>query len=276
MNNIITVGSSKVWLKTKYDYGMKMDIPHSDNIAHALYGFNQLGAEVVPYHTIKEIYYKVGKNDIVLDYIDQCKVIFDKFDVQPKLDDYPDCMKEFLHRKIWTDTINSISSNKEKWTAGWFVKPVRGKAFTGKIISSIHDLVGCGNHSENYDVLCSEAIDIKAEWRCFIYKDEIIDIRPYGQLIDADRQSWKYSYDPKVVEAMLERFKTWEERPAACSMDIAVAYTPESKDILQTVLVEFNDCYALGNYGLPSLFYAKMISARWSQLLGREDEYDFE
>lgn len=43
----------------------------------------------------------------------------------------------------------------------------------------------------------------------------------------------------------------------------------------ETVFLEMNDGYALGNYGLHYLKYAKLISARWSQLLNREDEFDF-
>ena len=39
----------RVWIKTKYDYGMKMEIPHSCNIGNAMYGFRELGAELVPY-----------------------------------------------------------------------------------------------------------------------------------------------------------------------------------------------------------------------------------
>ena len=36
-----------------------------------------------------------------------------------------------------------------------------------------------------------------------------------------------------------------------------------------------NDGYALENYGLMSISYAKLISARWPQLLDRKDEFDF-
>ena len=38
----------KVWLKTKYDSGMQMEIPHSVNMATAMYGFRELGAEIIP------------------------------------------------------------------------------------------------------------------------------------------------------------------------------------------------------------------------------------
>lgn len=259
----------KVYLKTKFDNEMKIEIPHSVNIANAMYGFRELGAEIIPYHKIDEIYDRVNREDIVLDYIDQCNSIFSKFDIEPSIPDYPKVMDKFLGRKVWKDTINSISRSEEKWSAGYFVKPIRSKAFTGKIISSISDLVGCGNYSEDYDVLVSEPLDICAEWRCFILYDEIVDVRPYGLLLDRNRKSYKYHYDFKVLDSMLEAFISWEKRPTACSLDICV-----TKDG-QTLLVEINDAYALGCYGLASIFYAKLISARWSELLGVKDEYRF-
>ena len=259
----------RVWLKTRYDSGMNMEIPHSCNFANAMYGFRELGAEIVPYHTIDEIYNDVDKDDIVLDYIDQCNTIFGKFGVEPHIPDYPDRMKPFLGRKIWKDTIDSIASNEEKWSAGFFVKPIRDKAFTGKIISSIADLVGCGNSTENYEVLVSEPLDILAEWRGFITYDKLVDLRPYGMLLDRTRKSYLYHYDGLIIQKMMEIFCEWEDRPAACSMDIC--YTKDGR----TLLVEFNDAYSLGAYGLPSITYAKLISARWAQLLNREDEYRF-
>lgn len=263
----------KVWLKTKFDAGMNMEIPHSYNMANAMYGFRELGAEIVPYHSIDEIYDWVTKDDIVLDYIDQCNAIFNKFNVTPNIPDYPKEFEKFLGRKIWEDTIDSISTMEEKWSAGWFVKPKKDKAFTGKIIKNIADLVGCGNHSENYEVLCSEPLDILAEWRCFILYDNIIDVRPYGLLLNSRNPGktpdWNFHYDEKVLNEMLETFRNWEDRPMGCSMDICV-----TKDN-RTLLVEFNDAYALGCYGLPSLYYAKLISARWSQLLNRPDEFNF-
>lgn len=93
---------------------------------------------------------------------------------------------------------------------------------------------------------------------------------------------------------MLEKFREWEDRPVACSMDIAVIDTDIPVKIVRedkngneiivgwrcrpnykTILVEFNDAYALGNYGLHHIAYAKLISARWSQLLDRPDELNF-
>ena len=53
-----------------------MEIPHSLNFATAMYGFQQMGAEIIPYHYLDEIYDGIERNDIVLDYIDQCNQVF--------------------------------------------------------------------------------------------------------------------------------------------------------------------------------------------------------
>ena len=42
-------------------------------------------------------------------------------------------------------------------------KKVGSKAFTGKIIRNINDLIGCGSCYENYEVICSDALDIKRQ-----------------------------------------------------------------------------------------------------------------
>ena len=49
----------------------------------------------------------------------------------------------------------------------------------------------------------------------------------------------------------------------------------EKNGKLQTVFLEMNDGYSLGSYGLVPIQYAKLVSARWSQLLNRTDEFDF-
>ena len=90
----------KVWLKTKYDSGMQMEIPHSVNMATAMYGFRELGAEIITYESLDEIYDWVSKEDIVLDYIDQVQHIFAKFDASYEFPNYPDILKDYLGRKI--------------------------------------------------------------------------------------------------------------------------------------------------------------------------------
>lgn len=254
---------------------------HSPNISHAVLGFREMGFEIITYNLIEEIYDKVTADDIVLDYISQVDTVLNKFGAEARCEDYPEVLTEFLGRSIWKDTINHINTTPELW--GIFVKPVKHKVFTGKVINSTKDLIGCGSCYENYEVYCSEILDIKREWRGFVYYDELIDIRPYCG-------DYHYNYNPEVVDKVIEAFKTWKDRPVACSIDFAVVerkgkvaeqtengLVPIDKEYAyyDTIVLEVNDAYALGNYGLRCLDYAKMISARWSQLLCREDECRF-
>ena len=209
----------KVYLKTKYDNEMKMEIPHNHNFASAMFGFRVAAGNSSL--ILDDIYDDFKREDIALDYIDQCNVLFNKFGVTPHILIIR-CEAISGKRKYGKDTINSILRDENKWSAGYFVKPaVRSKAFTGKTISSIKDLMGCGNHAEDYKVLVSESLDIAAEWRCFITYDEIIDVRPYGMIIDKSRKGYLYHYDAQVLNSMMESFVfSWEDRPMACSMDI--------------------------------------------------------
>ena len=252
----------KIWAKTRINEHFTLF--HSPNISHAVSGFRELGAEIITYNTIDEIYDWVTKDDIVLDYIDQCLTIFDKFGKRPRLEDYPEVLKPYLKRVIWKDTINSINSNPDKW--GVFVKPVKEKAFTGKIINGPSDLVGCGSCYEDYEVYCSNILDIKSEWRGFYYYDKLIDLRPYSG-------DWSCTYNPYVIKSAIEAFNTWKDRPVACSLDFAVIQDAGGQE--HTIFLEANDAYALGNYGLNHVQYAKLISARWSQILDRPDEFNF-
>lgn len=271
----------KVWARIKSDGDYI-----TSNVYSAVDGFKLLGVEVVKYTDINDILHMITKDDIVLDGIEQCNQVFNKFGITPELHNYPDCLQEFLGRRIWKDTINNIANDREKYTAGYFVKPVHGKFFTGKVITSLSNLIGCRNIDRDLEVLVSEPINILAEWRCFILNDDIIDVRPYGIDVADESPTWQYHYDNNTVSNMLDKVKNWRGRPKAFSMDIAVINTKEKLkgsykneldkiDIEKTVLVECNDAYALGTYGLMSIPYARFISARWSQLLSREDELRF-
>lgn len=264
----------KIYVKCKKIANTENLIPHNYNFATAMYGFQEMGFEIIPYVDIKDIYYSISAEDIVIDYIDQVEWIMKKFHKAPYLEDYPDILKPYMGRNVWKDTINNINANPEKW--GVFVKPVRHKAFTGKVINSPKDLVGCGNCYENYEVLVTDVLDIVSEYRGFIYYDNLVDIRPYSGKIPFNsndfkkiEQNWKNPYNPKVVEQCLQLFRNWDDRPASCSMDFAVLRNGK------TVFLEMNDAYSLGCYGLQHIQYAKFISARWAQVLEREDECDF-
>lgn len=62
-----------------------------------------------------------------------------------------------------------------------------------------------------------------------------------------------------------------------CENGGVLLMTIEQKQHLgRTLLIEVNDGYALGCYGLFYLDYAKLLSARWAELTKTVDECAFE
>ncbi len=87
---------------------------HSQNISQAVYGFREMGAEIVRYQKISDIYESVTKEDIVLDYITQVEMILKKFGVVPACEDYPVELRKFMGRNVWKryNQFNQYSSGK--------------------------------------------------------------------------------------------------------------------------------------------------------------------
>lgn len=172
--------------------------------------------------------------------------------------DYPEELKPFLKRKIWESTINQIFSDKNSWNI--FIKPkTETKLFAGKVIQNEMDFLGIINEEKDIEVLCSELIDFKTEWRCFIRYKEILDIRRY-------KGDWDTKIDVKIVEAAINSFTS---QPNSFALDFGVNAKGE------TILVEVNDGHSLGTYGLSSINYAKFLSARWSELTQTKDYLNF-
>lgn len=288
-------------------------IPYNRNIAIAIEGFHEMGFEIHFYDTVDEIYDLYEKGDVVLDGIDQVEYCLNKFGFQFPQMDYPECLEKYLGRKIWKDTINNINSHPELW--GNFVKPVKEKRFTGKIINNSNDLIGCGSCYEDYEVFVSEPMDFVYEVRGTVYYDQLVDLRPY-------HGSWEYmnTIDTNVIKQAMIDWKTWEDRPNSCTLDWGVVktkanvetefnpvYKEENKDrnvsnytwtfakpicekknnykdisrytaeedVYKTVLVEANFGCCYGPYSTNAINYAKMISAAISQVSGTEDECYF-
>jgi hypothetical protein len=70
-----------------------------------------------------------------------------------------------------------------------------------------------------------------------------------------------------VIENAVSEYKN---APNGYAIDFGVT------DDGRTLLIEVNDGYALGSYGLFYLDYAKLLSARWAQLTDTMDECAFD
>lgn len=242
----------KVYIQSKDKY-----TPHNYNFFNAHQGFKEMGFETIMFSSYEELS-KSNKEDVVVGYVNTVRERLSDFGIITPEIDYPKELTKYLGRKIWNTKLNQITNTPELWPI--FVKPVEDKKFTGVVVRSTKDLVGCGTYGENPDVLCSEIVNFKAEWRCFVRYGKILDVRPY-------KGNWKLHYDPSIIETAVKDYST---APSGYAIDFGVT------DDGRTLMIEINDGYALGCYGLFYINYAKLLSARWAELTSTKDECAFD
>lgn len=228
----------------------------NDNFFKAYLGFHEMGFETVTFTNNAELR-ESNLEDVVVGYVGTVRSRLNDFGIVTPEMDYPLELKKYLGRRIWLSKINTINSSPDLWPV--FVKSVEDKKFTGVVVRSTKDLIGCGSCYENADCLCSEVVNFAAEWRVFVRYGKILDVRPY-------KGDWRVHYDPNVIENAVNDYIS---APAAYAIDFGVT------DDRRTLLIEVNDGYSLGSYGLFYPEYAKLLSARWAELTGTTDACDF-
>jgi hypothetical protein len=231
-------------------------IPGSVSSYDAYLGFCDMGFEVVVFDDPKDLR-NATKEDLVVGGIGIVRSHLENLGANCPDIDYPEELSRFLCRKLWRTTIDRVNCEVDSWPV--FVKPVEEKRFTGCVIRSTADLIGKGCRGDNYEVICSEPVNMLSEYRCFVRRGEILDVRHY-------RGDWSLAPNRAVIEAAASAYTS---APAGYAADFAVT------DKGETVLVEVNDGYSLGSYGLWHDLYAQLLSARWFELVGSPDPCDF-
>lgn len=232
-------------------------IPRNYNFMNAYQGFREMGFEIINFHDSEKLR-ESEREDIVVGYVNTVRERLFDFGVATPEIDYPDELQKYLGRKIWKSTMSEINNDPAKWPV--FVKPLEDKQFTGVVVNSPKDLIGCGIAGVNQDVYCSEVVEFAAEWRCFVRYGRILDVRQY-------KGDWRRHFDASVIDSAV---KDYSSAPAGYSADFGL--TADGR----TLLIEINDGYALGCYGLFYLDYAKLLSARWAELTSTKDECAFD
>ena len=220
----------------------------SINKYNAQVGAHLLGEEVVLYHSFNEIQ-QLTSEDLVVDYITETRSLLNMMNLTIPILDYPKEFKKFYGRKIYEGILGEIVNDPNNW--GKFIKPKAGsKVFTGRVVNSTRDLVGIGLPFD-YPIWISEVVEFIAEWRCFILNGSVLDVRFYTG-------DYHAQFDATVID---EAIASWEDSPAAYGLDIGV--TRDGR----TLIVEVNDGYSLGNYGLSPMKAIKFYKARWQEMV---------
>lgn len=221
-------------------------------------GFKHFGFEIEKFYKVDEINSE-NADEILVGGIGNVRRRLEILGIKRNQNeiDYPIELQKYLNRKIWKSTLEEILEGQK---FDIFIKPdVETKKFAGKVFKKESDFIGLIDEVNPTKVLCSEIIEFKAEFRCFIRYKEILDIRRY-------KGDWDKAINLDVVKNAILDFTS---QPNSYSLDFGITEKNE------TILVEVNDGHSLGSYGISSQNYAKFLSARWSQLTNTTDYLNF-
>lgn len=173
---------------------------------------------------------------------------------QPTVGEMPPSeVLEFYGRRIWATTMTEVRQGYED-NKFFFIKPLREhKAFSGHVTSpSISTLALTARFPNDFEILASEIMHFEAEYRLFIHNGKILGSRFY-------RGDFRRTPDYTVADRFLVAI---QNPPVAYSLDLGVT------DNGRTHVVEINDAFSLGDYGMPPTAYAQMVIDRWCEIVG--------
>jgi hypothetical protein len=219
----------------------------------ALLGFREKGYEIITfeYPEIDEL--PLDDESIVCGGIPVVLRALKRLGITPpELPSIPLQITDFAARKISTATLGEV----RLWVnAGQsiFIKPLPGdrKLFPGKPLKEFRDLISTRHLPDEQIVVTSEIVEFHSEYRAFVMDGEILGIHYYKGNI-------RLFPDFTVIDRAIAAYTS---APAAYAIDFGIVADG------RTLLVETNEAYSLGCYGLPELRYSSLIERRWQELL---------
>lgn len=182
--------------------------------------------------------------------------VFKRLGIDRINDSYPESLRKYLNRTIWESSIKDLllkSHGNE--IASIFVKPKsKAKLFTGFVINSNTGLYRLDGIAKNTDLYCSSVVNWLSEYRVFVIKSKIVGVKNYA----GDEG---LPLNMEVVENAVRDFDQSNQRTDAYGIDFGVL------DDGKTALIEWNDGFALGSYGLEKEIYTELILTRWKEIV---------
>jgi hypothetical protein len=166
----------------------------------------------------------------------------------------PESLLPFAGRRISTMTLGELRSHfQAEARAAVFVIPlVHAKTIQGSVISHAADLRSLEHLDENLALQTSDVVAFSSEWRYYVHRGAVVGLAHY-------RGDWMIFPPAAMVQrAVAEHIPA----PIAYSLDFGI--TSDGR----TLLVEANDAFALGAYGLDAVVYATMLEDRWLEIVG--------
>jgi len=221
------------------------NIPFSEDACAAWYGLTQAGSRIRFYENIQDV--PVNRSHCVIGDVEDTEFYFIMLELFPDKDvRFPSVLKN--KREYWKRGIES----GQVWPSTPFPKFIKPfwklKEFDPFIGRSYKEAT---DKASNFLNIISEPVTFLSEYRCFILDKQLIGAQFYA----GDRNLYP---NLKLIPRIVEDYTT---APVAYTCDLGVLDTGE------TAIVEFDDAWACGCYGLEPRLYARWLKARWIEIL---------
>ena len=197
-----------------------------------------------------------NKDDIMIGSVEATTTFWNAMGIEvPKYIGYPKSLDSFYSRTIKRTRFGKITIDD----LPIFIKPAYDiKLFTGFVLDKGTTLHNIGMYysdiNPNTSVYTSEVVDIVSEYRCFVHKNELVGIKHY---------TGDFGCFPDILEIneMIRLYK--KDAPISYTLDVGII-EKASKD--KTILIEINDFWAIGGYGLDGKTYVRMLIDRFQEI----------
>ncbi len=231
-------------MKPKLYYRVEENgVPFDNFCSDAAIGAQDAGIECIPFSDIKQV--NMNPYNIVVTTVEESlewlcqniQAIDDKW------------ATHFKKRKEVITTIDEINSYP------CFIKPYKQiKAFTGIIVNDIREAKLFTQDFKD-SISCQEIVDFESEYRVYIHKDRgILGVKHY--LGDP-----YITPDKSFVEQVYKESKENLDQNSY-TLDVGIDVNGEN------YLIEINDGWSVGNYGLNPIDYFSFVKTRWLQITG--------
>lgn len=226
-------------------------MPHHFDCACALYGAQDLGLDykLVTFEEVQEGKWdNLIKQRLFVGSVEFMTEVFKRVGIeQPRL------------------PLNNLRAEKRmlmsefQYEAPVFIKPTQIKLFTGTVIDEFNH-VQYKHHYPDAEIIVQDVIDFTSEWRCYIFRNKLVDIKNYSGTIIEDLGFLK-----NFVEKLVLNEISTKNFPETFVIDIGFS---NAWDIPISV-IEFNDMWAIGNYGVDNDLYVRMLKERYFDIIKR-------
>ena len=227
-------------------------IPHHFDCACAMYGAM---AKQMPYRLTSFEDIQTGKldtlikNNLFIGSVEFMREVFNRVGIKdarvPK-----NSNRE--HEVITLKEAQDRASGGEKL----FIKPLQIKLFTGLVLDGC--VYSCLEElPEDTKVMAYPPFEheILSEWRVYVHNNKVVDATNYSgdPFLSPDE-----SFCNQLAEKVSETF------PRAYTMDVAI-FGDECFGM--NLLVEYNDMWAIGNYGMDNTMYLRLLRDRYFEIM---------